>query len=300
MLATVGNKSARVAVKVIKKTRMTAERILEERNVLKAAGECPFLCPGLAAFQTPAHAFFVMPHVSGGNLSIILKKEPCLDRHKVKFMSAEMVCGIQFLHRHGIIHRDLKPSNILFERDGHVRIADFGLAATNIFTGDNTTGVTGTLPYMAPEVLLNQAYGPAVDWWSLGTIAFKMLSGRHPFYTSQDPKLYRDCLNTKEPSYPHSFSGVTQDFLSELLIKEPKLRLGVYGDIRAHPFYSGIDWKNVEAENIHPPYQAMVESYGDLTSECREETLSFLNDSNTSEYTEDIPGLSFTSHKWRD
>ncbi|XP_063296199.1 protein kinase C delta type-like isoform X3 [Pelobates fuscus] len=299
MLATLKNKTARVAVKVIKKRPMKAHRIVEERNVLKAAGECPFLCPGLAAFQTPAHAFFVMPHVSGGNLSDILKKEHCLDRHKVKFMSAEMVCGIQFLHRHGIIHRDLKPDNILFERNGHVKIADFGVVATDIFSGDTTTGVIGSRIYMAPEVILIQAYGPAADWWSFGSINYEMLSGRHPFFTGQEIELYNACVTTVEPRYPCSFAGVTHDFLSKLLTKDPKLRLGVNGDIRGHPFYSGIDWKNLEAKKIPPPYQPRV-PYGDLSSECQEESLSFLNDSNTSEYTENIPGLSFTSHKWRD
>ncbi|XP_063296197.1 protein kinase C delta type-like isoform X1 [Pelobates fuscus] len=278
MLATLKNKTARVAVKVIKKRPMKAHRIVEERNVLKAAGECPFLCPGLAAFQTPAHAFFVMPHVSGGNLSDILKKEHCLDRHKVK---------------------DLKPDNILFERNGHVKIADFGVVATDIFSGDTTTGVIGSRIYMAPEVILIQAYGPAADWWSFGSINYEMLSGRHPFFTGQEIELYNACVTTVEPRYPCSFAGVTHDFLSKLLTKDPKLRLGVNGDIRGHPFYSGIDWKNLEAKKIPPPYQPRV-PYGDLSSECQEESLSFLNDSNTSEYTENIPGLSFTSHKWRD
>ncbi|CAH2327758.1 kinase C delta type-like [Pelobates cultripes] len=71
----------------------------------------------------------------------------------------EIICGIQYLYSHGIIHRDLKPENILLTREGHVKIADFGLAAENILGDKKIRERVGTPVNMAPEVLMNNEYG---------------------------------------------------------------------------------------------------------------------------------------------
>ncbi|XP_066442374.1 protein kinase C delta type-like [Eleutherodactylus coqui] len=64
-----------------------------------------------------------------------------------------MVCGIQFLHDHGVVHRDLKPQNILLSDSGHIKIADYGLAAINVFGEDTMNDFLGTKGYTAPELL---------------------------------------------------------------------------------------------------------------------------------------------------
>ncbi|XP_018082600.1 protein kinase C delta type-like [Xenopus laevis] len=153
MLAQLGSRKPYVAVKsIIKTANTTDESLLTEANLLKIARDSPFLCQGYAAFQTQRHAFFVMEFLSGGSIEDELKDQGTLPIERVRFHSAEIICGLQFLHGKGIIHRDIKPMNILLDHQGHTKISDFGLAEENIFPGDTTTGWVGTLEYMAPEV----------------------------------------------------------------------------------------------------------------------------------------------------
>lgn len=87
----------------------------------------------------------------------------------IKSMGHEMLCGVDFLHSNRIVHRDLKPQNVLVTNDGHIKLADFGLAKTYDFEMQ-LTSVVVTLWYRAPEILLGLTYATPVDIWSLGCI----------------------------------------------------------------------------------------------------------------------------------
>lgn len=79
----------------------------------------------------------------------------------------------------------------MIDAEGYVKITDFGLSKANI-TGDaDATSFCGTPEYLAPEVLLRQGYGKAVDWWSFGSIIFEMLTGTPPFYEQDREKLFK-------------------------------------------------------------------------------------------------------------
>ncbi|XP_033252324.1 cyclin-dependent kinase 6-like, partial [Drosophila miranda] len=83
----------------------------------------------------------------------------------IQRLSRELLTGVDFLHLHRIIHRDLKPQNLLVSAQGHLKIADFGLAKT--YNSEmKLTSVVVTLWYRAPEVLLIQPYNSSVDLWS--------------------------------------------------------------------------------------------------------------------------------------
>lgn len=91
-----------------------------------------------------------------------------------------MLTGVDFLHANRIIHRDLKPQNLLLSSQGHLKIADFGLAKT-YDSEMKLTSVVVTLWYRAPEVLLGQGYNSAVDIWSAACIIFEMYN-RKPLF----------------------------------------------------------------------------------------------------------------------
>uniref|UniRef100_A0A8C5QSD2 Protein kinase domain-containing protein n=1 Tax=Leptobrachium leishanense TaxID=445787 RepID=A0A8C5QSD2_9ANUR len=169
------------------------------------------------------------------------------------FYLAEIICGIQYLHSLGIIHRDLKPENILLDGDGHIRIADFGLAVQNIAGDRKTHGRAGTLLYMAPEVIAKIPYGASADYWSLGVILCRMLTRRYPFNNSCRAEYIQEVLNAT-PSYPDWLPSDAVDLLNKLLDKNPESRLGVNGNIREHPLFRNINWEDIEKRQAVPPF----------------------------------------------
>ncbi|XP_040198370.1 negative regulator of the PHO system-like isoform X4 [Rana temporaria] len=142
-----------VAIKMISKSSMIADdpgSLIIERQVLEMAGGSPFCTRAYAAFQTEGHLFFVMDYLCGGDLFKVIYRHPALD---IRILAAEMLCGLQYLHSRGVVHRDLKPDNVLLDSRGHIRLADFGLALTNMFGTRTETEAAGTYVYRAPESL---------------------------------------------------------------------------------------------------------------------------------------------------
>ncbi|CAJ0967668.1 unnamed protein product [Ranitomeya imitator] len=143
------------AVKIIGKRALLAggDRldVMVERRVLQLASGSPFLVHSAFAFQTKISVFFGMEYMSCGDFSQLLERNGPLDIASARFYTAELVCGIQFLHSRGVIHRDLKPENILVAETGHIKITDYGLALENMHGEQTATGFAGTIGYMAPE-----------------------------------------------------------------------------------------------------------------------------------------------------
>ncbi|XP_041420020.1 protein kinase C delta type-like [Xenopus laevis] len=166
-----------------------------------------------------------------------------------------MVVALQFLHSKGIIHRDLKPENILIDKDGHIKICDFGIAEENIIGQRRTIGLAGTPGYRAPEILSYEDYNAAVDWWSFGVTMYEMATGVLPFSASGSIQKQRLVIIMKPPNYPCDMSEEMLDLLPKLLeIKEVE-RIGLNGNIREHAFYSTINWEDLENQRLKTPFQ---------------------------------------------
>ena len=94
-----------------------------------------------------------------------------------------MGLALEHLHKNNCIYRDLKPENILFDKEGHIKITDFGLSKVMLESSSESKAFTicGTPEYLAPEILENKGYDKSVDWWSLGAVIYEMLVGFSPF-----------------------------------------------------------------------------------------------------------------------
>ncbi|XP_063803619.1 protein kinase C delta type-like [Pseudophryne corroboree] len=251
LLATDALRRERVAIKILKKTALIEdEGSLVEFRVLQLAHQSNFLTHGYAAFQTHRYLYCVMELASGGDLLDFFETSE-MDLPTITFIAAELVCGLQFMHSKGIIHRDIKMENVLLTADGHVKITDFGLALMNVYGVIDNAGICGTPGYFAPEMITRQPYSAGVDWFAFGVILYMLATGSDPF-PGESVSEIAAMIITEEPSY-EGLTGVTKDFLSNLLCKDQFLRLGVNGDVREHPFFSSINWEEVESGKTASP-----------------------------------------------
>uniref|UniRef100_A0A8C5QUW7 Uncharacterized protein n=1 Tax=Leptobrachium leishanense TaxID=445787 RepID=A0A8C5QUW7_9ANUR len=271
-----------------------------ERRVLQIATSSPFLTHLYASFQTEDHLFFAMEYLSGGDLFDLLARNGRLLLTTARFLSAELVCGLKFLHRHGIIHRDLKPENILLDSAGHLRIADFGLAVMGMLGKNFAFGRGGTSGYMAPEVIRSGRFDAAVDWWALGIILYEMLTDNHPFNNGRTSESVESAVLEDSVFYPHYLTTDTQDILQQVLQKNPSRRLGTSGHIRHHRFFRSIDWKELEARRVEPPFAPITPSLDveHLKQELVISTSEAMKPPITSEDQKTFIGFSYTSPKW--
>ena len=187
------------ALKVIAKRYVLAHQELQhtltEQAVLKrmaTEGKNPFVVKLWRSFHDPEHLFLVMDFHPGGDLATQLARWGRLGHDRVRFYAAEIVEGVEGLHRNGIIHRDLKPENVLVGSDGHIILTDFSRSKefprrSNSITappdeipsaGTETTNTfCGTAEFLAPEVIQGLPYSFEVDWWSFGMMLYEMLAG---------------------------------------------------------------------------------------------------------------------------
>ncbi len=152
-------------------------RFKREFRVVSRVGH-PNLVTVHELFVGPERAYFTMELVEGTDFLSWVRNDDELDEPRLRASMRQLARGLAALHAFGILHRDLKPSNVLVRRDGHVLVADFGLARE--LGGARERGVAGTPAYMSPEQAADLELGPASDWYAVGVILHEALTGRRP------------------------------------------------------------------------------------------------------------------------
>jgi calcium/calmodulin-dependent protein kinase I len=134
-----------------------------------------------------------MELMQGGELfDQILEKEQ-FSESEARQATKSIIDAISYCHQKGIAHRDIKPENLLLSNKdigiASLKIADFGLA--RLLEENSLASTTcGTPGYVAPEVLMQRPYGKSCDYWSIGVVAFILLSGTPPFYEEDNFALF--------------------------------------------------------------------------------------------------------------
>lgn len=142
--------------------------------------DCPFIVCMTYAFHTPDKLCFILDLMNGGDLHYHLSQHGVFTESEMKFYAAEVILGLEHMHRRYIVYRDLKPANILLDENGHIKISDLGLACD--FSKKLPHASVGTHGYMAPEVLSKgTSYDSSADWFSFGCMLYKLLKGHSPF-----------------------------------------------------------------------------------------------------------------------
>ena len=177
----------KVAIKVLAPTLLLmgegmVERFKREARTAAALSH-PHIIPIYAVNQSNDVLYFVMKHVQGRSLDVITRDIGPLPIAMTQTILAQVADALGYAHRHGVIHRDIKSANIMLDEDGWVVVTDFGIAKVLQAEGLTMTGVTvGTPTYMSPEqcATTGEVTG-ASDQYSLGVVAYEMLTGTLPF-----------------------------------------------------------------------------------------------------------------------
>jgi serum/glucocorticoid-regulated kinase 2 len=252
------------ALKTIRKahiiSRSEVAHTLAERSVLAQINN-PFIVPLKFSFQSPEKLYLVLAFVNGGELFHHLQREQRFDINRARFYTAELLCALECLHGFKVIYRDLKPENILLDYTGHIALCDFGLCKLDMKDEDRTNTFCGTPEYLAPELLQGNGYTKSVDWWTLGVLLYEMLTGLPPFYDENTNNMYHKIM--QEPlTFPSQdiVPAAARDLLMRLLDRDPQRRLGANGaaDIKAHHFFSNIDWRKLLQRKYEPSFKPNV------------------------------------------
>ncbi|XP_015795944.1 serine/threonine-protein kinase N [Tetranychus urticae] len=262
------------ALKALKKGDVIArdeiESLMAEKRILEVATKTrhPFLINLFACFQTSLHVCFVMEYACGGDLMLHIHQD-IFSEPRATFYAACIVLGLQFLHENKIIYRDLKLDNLLLDAQGYVKIADFGLCKEGIGFGDRTGTFCGTPEFLAPEVLTDNSYTRAVDWWGLGVLIFEMLIGESPFPGDDEEEVFDSIVN-EEVRYPRCLSTESVAIMKRLLRKNPDRRLGSSErdaeDVKKQSFFRHINWEDLLARKVKPPFVPTIKSLDDVSN----------------------------------
>ncbi|KAA8497780.1 Serine/threonine-protein kinase AtPK2/AtPK19 [Porphyridium purpureum] len=282
-----------LAMKVMSKDRIFNSKgeyraYCDERLLLQLCRDCPFVIKLRYAFQTERKIYLVTEFCEGGDLHFFLRSKSIdkatLSEPQVRRLAAEIIEALAYVHGKGAVYRDLKLENVLLDANGHVQLADFGLAKLldeNAGQG-RTRSICGTLEYCAPEMLALQSedgvdtgaqpYGISVDFWSLGVLLYRLVRGTLPYDGSTTREMQSAILETPL-KFSKKMSPELINLIQQLLDRNPATRLGCgrgrshasaaesatsamalsrMSDLREHPFFASCDWVGVRAKEDHP------------------------------------------------
>ena len=279
-----------VAIKKMKKEEMHKKKqvlhIRAEKDVLSEAKN-PWIVDLKFSFQDQKYLYLGMEFCPGGDLMSLLMDKDILPEKDAKFYVAELVLSIENVHRLNCIHRDLKPDNILIDKNGHIKLSDFGLSKkidfkmyedtiNNALNSNNNQNnnqhktsyamqfnqfrlnrnrrayafsTVGTPDYIAPEVFTRQGYGPEVDWWSLGIIMYEMMIGYPPLFSDTSNETCKKILHWSEYLSIPPEANISREAtdLIKRLITDVNVRIGYKG---ADEIKKHPFFKGIDWENV--------------------------------------------------
>ncbi|XP_017732942.1 PREDICTED: LOW QUALITY PROTEIN: ribosomal protein S6 kinase beta-1 [Rhinopithecus bieti] len=217
-----------------------------ERNILEEVKH-PFIVDLIYAFQTGGKLYLILEYLSGGELFMQLEREGIFMEDTACFYLAEISMALGHLHQKGIIYRDLKPENIMLNHQGHVKLTDFGLCELVIHDQQSHHHFVEQMNTCELRMLSRIGLGRPLK---------SLMKGGHKSV------LLRFCLPYLTPSKP-------ENLLKKLLKRNAASRLGAgpgdAGEVQAHPFFRHINWEELLARKVEPPFKPLLQSEEDVS-----------------------------------
>ncbi|RSH94394.1 hypothetical protein EHS25_004197 [Saitozyma podzolica] len=236
-----------VAIKLIRRgsldDEVRANKVEREIDVLKTLKH-PNIVRMFDVIDTEKYIGIVLEFAGGGELFDYILANRYLKERDAQKLFAQLISGVDYLHKKHIVHRDLKLENLLLDKHRNVIITDFGFANRFNHAADDLMATScGSPCYAAPELVVSEGLyvGSAVDIWSCGVILYAMLSGYLPYDDDPDnPEgdninlLYKYIMSTSL-KFPDHLSALAKDLLQMMLVPEPEYRCSI-NQIMEHPW----------------------------------------------------------------
>ncbi|OWK17239.1 RPS6KB2 [Cervus elaphus hippelaphus] len=235
--------------KIVRNAKDTAHT-RAERNILESVKH-PFIVELAYAFQTGGKLYLILECLSGGELFTHLEREGIFLEDTACFYLSEITLALGHLHSQGIIYRDLKPENIMLNSQGHIKLTDFGLCKESIHEGAVTHTFCGTIEYMAPEILVRSGHN------------------RAPPFTAENRKKTMDKIIRGKLELPPYLTPDARDLVKKFLKRNPNQRIGGgpgdAADVQRHPFFRHVNWDDLLARRVDPPFRPSLQSEEDVS-----------------------------------
>ncbi|KAK8512700.1 hypothetical protein V6N13_090544 [Hibiscus sabdariffa] len=233
------------ALLAVKSSPSPSSSIRKECRILRNFLGCPSIVQCHGEFMTIEHDVeydnLFLEYVSGGNLlDLIYRYGGKIPESDVRRYTMMLLEGLYFVHKKGYVHCDIKPENVLvcpLDESGScftLKLADFGSAKEPGEQDPKRGCVRGTAPYMSPESMKHGQITGALDIWSLGCVVVEMLTGLHPWESSEDSATSNAC-SRDTPAIPRDISAAGTDFLKKCFDTDPHQRWTV-DKLLWHPF----------------------------------------------------------------
>ncbi|XP_066959087.1 cAMP-dependent protein kinase catalytic subunit PRKX-like [Macrobrachium rosenbergii] len=238
------------------------EHVKNEKEVLRAVSH-PFIIRMYWHHRDDRFLYMLFEYVCGGELFSYLRNAGKFPTTTALFYAGEIVSALEYLHSLSVVYRDLKPENLLLDKDGHLKITDFGFAKK---LTDRTWTLCGTPEYLAPEIIQSKGHNKAVDWWALGILIYEMLAGHPPFFDDNPFGIYEKILGGRV-EWPRHLDPAAKDLVKKLLTPDRTKRLGNMKngaeDVKKHRFFKNVDWDEVYQRKMKAPLVPKVSYEGD-------------------------------------
>ncbi len=208
-------------------------------------------------------AFIAMEYVEGTDLKELIKRQGALDPSAVADLVRGIGSALDYAHAKGVVHRDVKPANVILTSDRGIRITDFGIARLDAFEVSNLTldgQMLGTPNYMAPEQVMGSEVDHRADIFSLGVIAYELLTGKKPFLGENLTAVTHKIVHGEHPPPSSLVPGLPRQVdavIARCLEKSPSKRWPRAGDFAA-AFDQAVGSEPVRATAAPPPAAAPI------------------------------------------
>ena len=249
------------ALKEMSKTRIMDKKcentILLERDLLSKMNH-PFIVNMHFSFQDINSLYLVMDLITGKDLRYHLSKQKKFTAEQSRFFLACTILGLEYIHYNNILHRDIKPDNLVLDKNGYVKITDFGISRKmdQLIAGESS----GTPGYMAPEVMCGKVHSIDSDYYCLGIMAYEFMKGVRPYLCRSNAELKKQMMEKQifinKLELPDGWGIESADFINRLIKRKQNERLGHGGDseVKNHLWFKGFSWDKLYRRELQSPY----------------------------------------------